>query len=61
MDHTPLPPFGAEKSRRALLVFHSRRDAREQAALWERLVLIASTKSSAVLTMSFFVLWEFRR
>ena len=30
-------------------------------ALWEELVLIASTKSSAVLTASFFVLWEFRR
>ena len=27
--------------------------------LWEELVLIASTKSSAVLTMNFFVLWEF--
>ena len=30
-------------------------------ALWERLVLIVSTKSSAVLTVNFFGLWEFRR
>ena len=30
-------------------------------SLWERLVLIVSTKSSAVLTMDFFVLWELRR
>jgi len=32
-----------------------------QQPLWERSVLIVSTKSSAVLTVIFFGLWEFRR